>query len=144
MFVGRIRELESLRRELERVRVGRSGVPHGRCLIVRGRRRVGKSRLIEEFCARENVPSIVFTASRQGPDEVRLFIDEVAQSSLPGRAVLSDANPTTWDAALRLLALVIDDDTPTVVVIDEFPYLVADDSTVEATFQKPLHRRRRI
>jgi len=111
----------------------------GRCVIVRGRRRVGKSRLIEQLCAGAGVPYLFFTASQQGRGELDLFAEEVAQSNLPGRHVVTDAHPGTWDAALRLLAAVVDS-TPTVVVIDEFPYLVADDPTVEATFQKQWDR----
>ncbi|MGI8575840.1 MAG: AAA family ATPase [Egibacteraceae bacterium] len=43
-FVGRKRELSILRDELARVCTGRAGL-----VLARGRRRIGKSRLIEEF-----------------------------------------------------------------------------------------------
>ena len=140
MFVGRSREMRSLRRTLGRVRAGVGSPTPGLCLIVRGRRRVGKSRLLEEFCAQEKVASLFFTASRQGSKELGFFLDEVALSNLPGRDHVADTQPTTWDAALRLLASALDDETPTVVVIDEFPYLVDDDPTIEATFQKQWDR----
>lgn len=39
----------------------------GRFVLVRGRRRVGKSRLITEFLARSDVPSVYFTATQQQP-----------------------------------------------------------------------------
>lgn len=139
-FVGREREILSLEGELRRVRMTAAGDAPGRCVLVRGRRRVGKSRLIEEFCGRAGVPYLFFTASQQGRGEVELFAGDVAQSNLPGREVFSGVGPQTWDAALRLLAGAIDDGSPTVVVVDEFPYLVADDPTVEATFQKQWDR----
>ena len=139
-FVGRSRELKSLRRELEKVRATPRDASPGRCLLVRGRRRVGKSRLIEEFCSAAGVPYVFFTASQQGAHEPDLFAQEVAGSDLPGRDLLADASPRTWDAALRLLGAALDDDGPTVVVIDEFPYLVADDPSVEATLQKQWDR----
>lgn len=139
-FVGRERELRSLDRALGRVCDRSDAAAPGRCVLVRGRRRVGKSRLIEEFCARAGVPYVFFTASQQGHRELELFTEEVALSNLPGRDLLTGVGPETWDAALRLLGTAIDDDTPTVVVVDEFPYLVADDATVEATFQKQWDR----
>jgi AAA+ ATPase superfamily predicted ATPase len=132
-FVGRERELASLARQLVSVRSGEDRP--GRCLLVRGRRRVGKSRLIEEFCARAGVPSVFFVASRQGRREPELFAAELAQSDLPGRGVATGVTPDSWDAALRLLAAALNG-TPAVVVVDEFPYLVEGDPSIEATFQK--------
>ena len=120
--------------ELDRVRS--DPVQPGRCVMVRGRRRVGKSRLVEEFCARAGVPHVFFAASRRGEAEVGLFVEEVGESNLPGRTLLANANPAGWEAALRVLAAGADDDKPIVVVIDEFPYLVDDDPSLEATFQK--------
>ena len=38
----------------------------GRTLLVRGRRRVGKSRLLEEFIARSNVPAVFLKFGTQG------------------------------------------------------------------------------
>ncbi|MEI6624102.1 MAG: DUF234 domain-containing protein [Actinomycetes bacterium] len=139
-FVGRNRELGSLERELERVRSVPAGDAPGRAILMRGRRRVGKSRLIEQFCANAGVPYVFFTASQQGGGELGMFADEVAQSNLPGRDLLADAHPQNWDSALRLLATAVDETSTTVVVVDEFPYLVADDPTLEATFQKQWDR----
>lgn len=133
-FVGRRRELASLHRELERVWAGPE--QPGRCVMVRGRRRVGKSRLVEEFCTRAGVPHVFFAASKRGDAELGLFASEVADSDLPGRGLFADANPATWEAAMRLLAAGVEDQPPTIVVIDEFPYLVEDDPSLEATFQK--------
>ena len=118
---------------------GRVGAGRGRCVLVRGRRRVGKSWLIEQFCSVSNTASVFFTASQQGAREPGLFASEVLSSNLPGRDLFEGADPTSWDAALRLLASAVGD-TPTIVVIDEFPYLIADDKTIEATFQKQWDR----
>lgn len=139
-FVGRERELRSLDRLLERVRNGAGGAAPGQCVLVRGRRRVGKSRLLEQFCENSKLPYIFFSASQQGEREVALFGDEVAQSGLPGHELFVDSVPGTWDAALRTLAAAVDEAGPTVVVIDEFPYLVKHDPSIEATFQKQWDR----
>lgn len=71
-FVGRRGYMTALEAELDGVR----GTGRGRFVSMRGRRRVGKSRLVDEFLrrgARPPVPYVFFTASRQplscrGPD----------------------------------------------------------------------------
>ncbi len=72
-FVGRQRELQSLRRALDRVGASIGSARPGQCVLVRGRRRVGKSRLVEEFCAQAGVPQLYVTASQQGAGELRLL-----------------------------------------------------------------------
>ena len=134
-FVGRTRELLSLERQLGRVKTAGADAP-GKAVFVRGRRRVGKSRLIEEFCTQSGCAYVFFAASKAGPNELGLFAEEIAQSNLPGRALFAGSNPSTWDAALRLLAATLDPTAPTIVVFDEFPYLVDEDSGIEGTFQK--------
>jgi uncharacterized protein len=95
-FVGREKELRSLDRLLERVRNGAGGAAPGQCVLVRGRRRVGKSRLLEQFCENSKLPYIFFSASQQGEREVALFGEEVAQSGLPGHELFVDSVPGTW------------------------------------------------
>jgi hypothetical protein len=141
-FIGRARELGLLDRLLERVsRGGRAGRP-GRAILIRGRRRVGKSRLVEEFVDRAAVPYVFFTASGQPTVEadLRLFAEAVRESTLPGTDLFRDQAPATWDAALRLLARCLPDDRPSVVVLDEMPYLIATDAGFEGTLQKIFDR----
>lgn len=57
-FVGRARELAALGRQLDWVRRGAGGADRGRVVLLRGRRRVGKSRLVTEFVARSGLPSV--------------------------------------------------------------------------------------
>lgn len=136
-FIGREKELRSLRRALDGVDVANR---RGQCLLIRGRRRVGKSHLVEEFTERAGVPTVFFAASRQHQREVELFTSEVADSTLPDRDLLTAANPQDWDAALRLLSAALPDDERSVVVIDEFPYLLTDDPNLDAVFQKQWDR----
>lgn len=137
-FIGRVQQLETLRRQFRRV--ARPVDEPGRCVIVRGRRRVGKSRLIEEFIRASQVPAVFFTASRQGSArELQLFADEVGRSTLPGAALFSDVRVESWDAALRLLAEAVGNQ-PAVVVVDELPYLLDDEPSFDATLQKHWDR----
>ncbi|MFC0098490.1 ATP-binding protein [Micromonospora marina] len=141
-FVGRTRELARLDGMLARVeRGGRAGRP-GRALLMRGRRRVGKSRLVEEFVDRAGVPHFFFTASAQPTPvaDLRLFVAAAAGSTLPGAGLFAGQAPATWDAALTLLAAALPADRPSVVVLDEMPYLIATDPGFEGTLQKVFDR----
>lgn len=133
-FVERRRYMDLLCAELERVRT--SG--EGRFVSMRGRRRVGKSRLVEEFIRREQVPHVFFTASRQSSGrELALFAEEVAGSDLPAAAVVRGGLAfETWDAALTLIFSTADRSSPAVIVLDEFPHLIAEDPAIEGTLQK--------
>jgi AAA+ ATPase superfamily predicted ATPase len=141
-FVGRQRELATLNKMLQRAeRGGRAGRP-GRAVLMRGRRRVGKSRLVEEFVERQGVPSLYFTASAQPTVEsdLRLFTQAALTSDLPGAATFAGQAPGTWDAALNLLVTALPTDRPSIVVLDEMPYLIANDPGFEGTLQKVFDR----
>lgn len=133
-FVGRDRELRLLASELARIVVG--AARPGRCLLVRGRRRVGKSRLVEQFVERAGVPSLYFTAAGSSPrEEVQRLCADAAESTLPDRDLLVAANPKDWDATFRLLAAALPDDAPSVVVLDEVPYLMDAEHVFEGVLQ---------
>jgi hypothetical protein len=141
-FVGRERELAALGRMVDRIaRGGRAGRP-GRALLVRGRRRVGKSRLVEEFLDRSGLPHLYFTAfalPSTGAD-LDMFVEAGRTSSLPRSDRFDGQAPRTWDAALTLLASAVPEDRPSVVVLDELPYLIANDPGLEGTLQKVFDR----
>jgi len=59
-FVGRAIELALLDKRLARVTSSGSGS----AVAIRGRRQVGKSRLVQEFCDRAKVPYLYFTATK--------------------------------------------------------------------------------
>ena len=82
-FVGRHGYMVTMEAELDRVRQ----TSRGRLVSMRGRRRLGKSRLVDEFLrrgARPPVPYVFFTASSQPlARELELFAQDVARSELP-------------------------------------------------------------
>lgn len=140
-FVGRARELALLRDELERVRSGVGAERPGRCLLLRGRRRVGKSRLVETFVERAGAPYLFFTATGAASAAELLRLAEDAQrSTLPERELLAAARPADWGAALRLLAAALPDDQPSIVVLDEVPYLMGRDDAFEGVLQRSWDR----
>lgn len=112
----------------------------GRLVSVRGRRQVGKSRLVEEFLRISGAPGAFFAAAQGAPkaEEVRAFAAEVARSPLEAAHLFADVAFEGWEPALRLLASSMT--TPSIVVIDELPYLLAGDPALEGALQRVWDR----
>jgi hypothetical protein len=136
-FVGRAVELARLETLLSRVGDARRDLP-GVAVLLRGRRRVGKSRLVEVFCERAGVPSVYFQAS-QGADpaaERAALAAAVLDSDLPGRELFAAGMVfPTWMAAFRQLTAALPADAPSIVVIDELPWLLEADPALEGALQ---------
>ncbi|MGC8473841.1 MAG: AAA family ATPase [Candidatus Dormibacteria bacterium] len=138
-FIGRGRELRLLADQLSEVRAGAGG----RFVWMRGRRRVGKSRLVEEFLEREGLPHVFFQAPRRRRfDALERFRSALADSTLPAAsAVRGGATFASWPAALELAATGAAPERPLVVVLDELPYLVEQDSGFPSDLQEGWDRR---
>jgi uncharacterized protein len=124
-FVGRQRELAVLDHQLDVVRRG-GRADRGVAVLLRGRRRIGKSRLVTELMDRAGVPAVYWQAARHAPaaEELAGLAEAVATSELPDAAVAEANRPASLTAALRLLAAALPDDRPAIAVIDELPWLL--------------------
>ena len=91
-------------------------------VVLYGRRRVGKTELLKEFL--RDRPHLYYLAAQESETRQReKFVEQVA-TAFDDRVPRIDA----WPAALEYLGEHLAD-TPRVVVIDEFPYLIdANDS----------------
>ena len=140
-FKGRTADLALLDGQLRQV-VDATSTTRGRAVIVTGRRRVGKSRLVQEFCERAGHPYFVFQATRgRNPTSERAdFTAALTQSDLPGTDAIAGLQSTDWNQALRTLALALPQDTPIVAVIDEVPWLVEQDPEFEGALQTAWDR----
>lgn len=131
-FVGRQDCFRWLDAELSKVRSSR-----GRFVAVRGRRQVGKSRLLTEWLRRRDVPHLYYQAlDKPVAQELESFANAVARSSLrtiPPLAAGGTVWPS-WEAAFDALAVEARSGT-VVVVIDELPYLIKNDPGFEGTLQ---------
>ena len=140
-FVGRRRELAALDGLIAEVRDGLGTARPGRCVIIRGRRRIGKSALVEEFIDQNRAPAVFYTAEIGfGGDLLAEFTEVVRLSSLPDADVFAEAIPGNWTAALRQLAGILPDDRPSVVVLDEVPYLMDPAGSFESVLQRSWDR----
>ena len=137
-FVGRTAELRLFRKRLDRIASSGSGI----AVTVRGRRQIGKSRLVQEFCDEAEVPYFYFTAIKGASpvEAVRDFCVELRESGLPAAP---DAVPTLdtgrWTEAFRVLASVLPDG-PAVIVLDELPWLWEQDRQFDGALQTAWDR----
>ena len=103
-FVGRAVELGLLGRRLARIASDGTGL----AVAIRGRRQVGKSRLVQEFCDRSHVPYVFYTATRgASPTEaVGAFLTELRDSGLPrDRDLVPVDSAAGWPDAFRALQM---------------------------------------
>ncbi|GAA3243414.1 ATP-binding protein [Actinocorallia longicatena] len=121
-------------------RVEASGA--GAAVAVRGRRQVGKSRLVQEFCDRTGLP-YVFSAATKGAspvEAVQTFMNDLRESALPSEPELvSLLDSGSWPDAFKVLASVLPR-TPSIVVLDEVPWLAEQDALFDGALQTAWDR----
>jgi AAA+ ATPase superfamily predicted ATPase len=124
MFIGREAELSDLRREFAAQRPS--------LVIMYGRRRVGKSTLIQQ--ATKDRPSIYYQATRGlASDNLDMF--KTAATAAIGDDGIIGAMPD-WFTLLNHLATIAVRMPGLVVTFDEFPFLCEADAALPSTVQK--------
>ena len=128
MFYCREKELNDMNRRYAR--------GNFECLIVYGRRRVGKTALINEFC--KDKPTVFFSA-----------LNATAQENLEAlsKAIYEKDNPSTeeaplfrsFDAAFSEITRMSENER-LVFVIDEYPYLAKAYSSISSRLQHIIDR----
>jgi AAA+ ATPase superfamily predicted ATPase len=138
VFVGRKAELDALTGELAHVRA----TGEGGFVWISGRRRVGKSRLVQEFVESAGQRYVFYQAPRRARLEgLERFRAALEDSTLPAaKLVVAGTRFDSWPAALRLAAEAATREHPAVIVIDELPYLVESDPGVPADIQEAWDR----
>jgi AAA+ ATPase superfamily predicted ATPase len=120
-FIGRASDLATLDKDLARLRKQGDGA----FLAVRGRRRVGKSRLLEHWIATRKLRHVFFSAPASTTQtDLELFRDAVAGSTLPVASTAAGLTFNSWQSALTLASQGATKASPLAIVIDEFPYLI--------------------
>lgn len=123
MFIGRHEELSLLEDAYRN--------PRAQLVFIYGRRRVGKTELLNEF--RKN-KSCVFLAAKESPAPIQLasFSQQMFGAGAPAGAYLDSYR--SWDDALTdIVQLPIPGKK--LVIIDEFPYLARADSSLPSALQ---------
>jgi len=131
-FVDRKQELESLERFYR--------TPGAGLLIMLGRRRVGKTRLLSHFLEKQGIAGgFYWTATTHGSSlQLRDFSQALFQYDPRFNAPPTpDFSFPDWEAALaHLVEIVALFQEPQVIVLDEFTYLIRNEPALTSVFQK--------
>ena len=110
-FIGRQSELQTLEQEYRR---------DGGFVVIYGRRRVGKTRLIKEFI--KDKPAVYFLATEEvEAQSMKRMAGVIARAT--GNALLGNVTFSDWADLFRAVAA-YQPDQKKVIVLDEFPYMV--------------------
>lgn len=123
MFIGRERELASLKEFYEKDGIGMT--------VIYGRRRIGKSTLIAEFV--KDKKNIFYTATKVGSNRnLELFSNQVLQVLMPE---IEDISFKTIEAVFDFINKNIGEDK-VILVIDEIPYWAEKEEALLSILQK--------
>ncbi|WP_407317583.1 ATP-binding protein [Isoptericola halotolerans] len=133
-FYGRSDVVSALTEHLDAVRTH----GQGRIVAVRGRRQVGKSTAIETFVRGTDVPYVFAAGTLGAPTRTQVAEATEALTSstrpLSGVEVVQGLSLNTWRDWFRTVEVAARQG-PVIVVLDEFPWAVAADPSLEGTLQ---------
>ena len=123
MFIGRKKELEFL--EERYLQEG------GQLIVLYGRRRVGKTETLRQFCRDKEH---VFFSCTESPDEQQLtaFSERILQKGIPAAAYIQRFSD--WEKALGSITE-LPGNGKKLLIIDEFPYMVKGNRSIPSILQ---------
>lgn len=120
MFIGRKKQLKFLEDKYKKGKF--------EFIVIRGRRRIGKSTLIKEFCKKKNDVIIYLAQQRNKSDSLQLF-SNVVNNYLKREGIYQD-----FESLFREL-FEQSKKKRIILVIDEFPYLANSDKSIMSILQ---------
>lgn len=124
MFVGRETELKFLNDKYKEEK--------GQMIVLYGRRRVGKTETLREFC--KDKPHVFFSCT-QSTDKGQLarFSRQMLRENIPARNYISEF--ADWETAFHSILDLPYGNKKKLVVIDEFPYMCKGNSSIPSILQ---------
>ena len=124
MFIGRESEPNFLEE--------RYSSNKGELVVLYGRRRVGKTETLKQFC--KDKPHLFFSC-RECTDKLQLknFSEKLLKEKIPASAYISEF--TDWEKAFRSITELPYGEKKKVVVIDEFPYMCKGNESIPSVLQ---------
>ena len=124
MFIGRETELKFLEDKYKEKRA--------QLIVLYGRRRVGKTETLREFC--KGKPHIFFSCT-QTTDRVQLakFSKQILREDIPAKQYISEFED--WEKAFRAILDLPYGEKKKLIVIDEFPYMCRGNKSIPSILQ---------
>lgn len=124
MFIGREAELKFLKE--------RYNSDKGELVVLYGRRRVGKTETLKQFCKGK---LHLFFSCRECTDKLQLknFSEKLLKENIPASAYISEF--ADWEKAFRSITELPYGDKKKLVVIDEFPYMCKGNESIPSILQ---------
>ena len=124
MFIGREAELNFLKDKYEE--------QQGQLIVLYGRRRIGKTETLREFC--KGKPHIFYSCT-QSTDKIQLakFSKHLLKEDIPAKKYISEFSD--WEKAFRAILDLPYDNRKKLVIIDEFPYMCKANPSIPSILQ---------
>lgn len=130
MFINREKELAFLNNILTRAHPGPAQM-----ILLYGRRRVGKTSLLQHWCTKAGVPFTYFSAEKEPAALQRRKLYAGLLGVTAREAPVFDSWADTWDAAARLIG-----SERRILVLDELPYAAESDPAMLSALQHAWDR----
>lgn len=124
MFIGREAELKFLQDKYEEEK--------GQLIVLYGRRRVGKTETLREFCKGKKH---IFFSCTQTTDRMQLlkFSGQLMKEDIPAKRYVTEF--ADWERAFRAILDLPYGDKKKLVIIDEFPYMCRGNKSIPSILQ---------
>lgn len=124
MFIGREAELRFLQDKYD--------AHQGQLVVLYGRRRIGKTETLREFC--KGKPHVFYSCT-QSTDRVQLakFSKHLLKENIPAKQYISEF--ADWEGAFRSILELPYGDEKKLIVIDEFPYMCRGNKSIPSILQ---------
>lgn len=124
MFIGREAELSFLKDRYDEQR--------GQLVVLYGRRRIGKTETLREFC--KGKPHVFYSCT-QSTDKVQLakFSKNILKENIPAKQYISEF--ADWESAFSSILDLPYGDEKKLIIIDEFPYMCKGNKSIPSILQ---------
>ena len=104
----------------------------GQLVVLYGRRRVGKTETLREFCKEK--PHI-FYSCREVSDKLQLrsFSQKLLRENIPAASYIKEFSD--WESALKSITELPYSDSKKLLIIDEFPYMCKGNTSIPSILQ---------
>ena len=124
MFIGRKQELQFLE--------DKYNSKGGQLIVLYGRRRVGKTETLREFCKGKRH---IFYSCREVSDKLQLrsFSEKLLKENIPAASYIKAF--ADWETALKSVLHLPYGDEKKLLIIDEFPYMCRSNESIPSVLQ---------